>query len=68
MQRPNFTVNNLQTWPGLAMPLHPPAPPNHHVNFANDIFEADGLAFGEVSFPDVNMIDDDIVEFSSPTN
>jgi hypothetical protein len=45
-----------------------PAPPNHHVNFANDVFEAAGLAFGEGSFPDVNMIDDDFAEFSSPTN
>jgi hypothetical protein len=45
-----------------------PAPPNHHVNFANDVFEAAGLAFGEGSFPDVNMIDDGIADFSSPTN
>jgi hypothetical protein len=45
-----------------------PAPPNHNVNFANDVFEAAGLDFGEGICPHVNMIDDDIAEFSSPTN
>jgi hypothetical protein len=45
-----------------------PAPPNHDVNFANDVFEAAGLALCGGSFPDVNMIYDDITEFSSPTN
>jgi hypothetical protein len=53
---------------GNAPSLPNPAPPNHHVNFANDVFEVSGLAFGEGSFPDVNIIDDDIAEFSSPNN
>ena len=53
----------------MARSANAPAPPNHHVTFAeNNVFEAAGLAFGEGSFPDANMIDDDLADFSIPTN